>query len=410
MKKIIAIFISILMAFTTNPISAYALEKSETPLQFKNGEFKILILSDIQDTDTPQKETVDLMNASIDKVNPDFIVLTGDNIAGWWKGVDKAKTEAAVDIVAKAIDDRGIPFAFVFGNHDHEGLANEENGMTEEEAKEFILSCFQKYDTCLAVEGEEMTGVGNYNLLVKDSKGEKDIFNLWFMDSNPYTPEEEGGGYGYVHEDQIEWFKKTSNELKSKNSGENIPSLLFQHIAVFEVYDMLKEVDKGTKNAVKGSAVRNDKYYVINDEYIYDGSLNEGPCPPNVNGGQFESWLEQGNIIGAFFGHDHVNDFAGEYKGIKMAAVPGVGFYSYGNHHGVRTVTLRESDLTDFDSKVLLFDDLVDYKSSNSYIANHGYYEYKNIFLPAVIGGSVGLVAVIGAAALVTCVIKKRKK
>lgn len=177
-------------------------------LKFNNGKFKILILADIQDTDTPQKATTSLLNAAINKTEPDFIVLLGDNTAGWWKGVNKDKTEAAVDAVAKAIDDKGIPFALVFGNHDHEGLANDENGMTEEEAKEFLLSCYQKYDTCMAVEGEEMTGVGNYNLLIKDSAGKNDIFNLWFMDSNPYASEEEGGGYGYVHEDQTAWYKK----------------------------------------------------------------------------------------------------------------------------------------------------------------------------------------------------------
>lgn len=410
MKRIISILIAALMIFTVNTMNIFASQGAESTLQFKNGIFKILILADVQDTNTPQKETIDLLNSAIDKTNPDFIVLTGDNIAGWWKGVDKEQTEAAVDIVAKAIDDRGIPFAFVFGNHDHEGLASEENGMTEEEAKKFILSCFRKYDTCLAVEGEEMTGVGNYNLLVKDSKGERDIFNLWFMDSNPYTPEEEGGGYGYVHGDQIDWYEKTSDELKAKNGGEVIPSLLFQHIVVPEVYDMFNEVDKGTPGSVKGNGSRSDKYYVINEEYIYDGSLNEGPCPSNVNSGQFDSWVKQGDVIGAFFGHDHINDFAGEYKGIKLVASPGVGFYSYGDHHGVRTITLNESDLTDFRSEVLLFDDLVDYKVGNSYRTNHGYYEYKNIFLPAVIGGTVGAVALTGLTSFIVRMLKRKKK
>lgn len=70
-----------------------------------------------------------------------------------------------------------------------------------------------------------MTGVGNYNLTIKDSNGEKDIFNLWFMDSNPYTSDEEGGGYGYVHEDQTEWYKSVSNELKEKTA--ELPALSF---------------------------------------------------------------------------------------------------------------------------------------------------------------------------------------
>lgn len=412
--KFLSLFVAASMALT--PSGQYIAKADEyssysgAPLQFKNGKFKILILSDIQDTDTPQKETTDLINAAIDATQPDFIALTGDNIAGWWKNVDKAATEKAVDAVAQTIDNRGIPFALAFGNHDHEGLCDEKNAMSEEEAKEFILSCFQKYKTCLAVEGEEMTGVGNYNLLVKDSSGVKDIFNLWFLDSNPYTPEEEGGGYGYVHEDQTKWYRQTSDILKEKNGGKPMPSLLFQHIAVPEVYEMFTEVPKSTAGSVRGNGIRSDKYYVINPDYIYQGSLNEGPCPPDVNHGQFDSWVEQGDIIGAFFGHDHVNDFAGEYKGIKLVAAPGVGFYSYGNHHGVRTITLDESDLTDFDSQILLFEDLLDYKVKNIYKANHGYYEYKTVFLPALAGGVAAVSLISAAAALTAKIIKKKKK
>lgn len=409
-NKVFSFAVIFALLFCTFVIPAASKSVGDSELKFKDGKFKILVLSDIQDTDTPQKATTDLMKAAIEKAQPDLIALTGDNIAGWWKGVNKAETKAAVDAVASVIDSYGIPFAFVYGNHDHEGLCDDENGYTEEQAKQYILECFQKYDTCLAISGEEMTGYCNYNLLVKDSAGEKNIFNMWFMDSNPYATEEEGGGYGYVHEDQIAWYEKTANELKDQNGGNVIPSILFQHIAVPEVYDMLLAVDKGTKGAVKGHGSYSDKYYTVNPEYIYDGSLNEGPCPPDSNHGQFDSWLKTGDVLGAVFGHDHVNDFAGEYKGIKLLAAPGVGFYSYGNHHGVRTITLDESDLSDFSSEVMLYDDLVADKLSNKYIANHGYHEYKSIFLPAIIGGTAAILALGAAAIIIAKVIKKHKK
>lgn len=406
-KNAVALLAVLAMLICCCPFSALA--SDDSGLKFNNGKFKILILSDLQDTDEPQQETVDMITTAITKTEPDLIVLLGDNIAGWWKGVDKAKTDEAIDVIGSTIEKSGVPFALVFGNHDHEGLASEENGYSEESAKEYILHRFQLYGGCLAVEGEEMTGVGNYNLTIKDSNGEKDIFNLWFMDSNPYTSDEEGGGYGYVHEDQTEWYKSVSNELKEKNGGTPLPSLLFQHIIVPEVYDMLTEVPKGTDGAVRGNGGHEDKYYIANDEYIYQGSLNEGPCPPNVNHGQFDSWVEQGDIIGAFFGHDHTNDFAGEYKGIKLVAVPGAGFYSYGGHHGVRTITLDENNLTDFESEIILSDDLLDYDVSNFYIANHGYSEYKSVFLPAVFG-TIGLVAVICVVVAAVIIIAKKKK
>lgn len=401
---LLAVFALLICCF---PMSALAAD--DNTLQFQNGKFKILILSDLQDTNEPQQETTDMITAAITKTEPDLIVLLGDNIAGWWKGVDKTQTDEAIAKVAEPIENSGIPFALVFGNHDHEGLASEENGYEEEAAKEYILHRFQLYGGCLATEGEEMTGVGNYNLTVKDSAGEKDIFNLWFMDSNPYTPDEEGGGYGYVHEDQTEWYKKTSDALKAQNGGAPMPSLLFQHIIVPEVYDMLTEVPKGTEGAVSGNGGHEGKYYIANENYIYQGNVNEGPCPPNTNHGQFESWVEQGDIIGAFFGHDHTNDFAGEYQGIKLVACPETGFYSYGGVHGVRTITLDEKDLSDFESEVILYTDLLDYEVSNSYKVDYGYSAYKSIFLPTVFGIVGGVVAVCAVLAIVIVIAKKKK-
>lgn len=401
---LLAVFALLICCF---PMSALAAD--DNTLQFQNGKFKILILSDLQDTNEPQQETTDMITAAITKTEPDLIVLLGDNIAGWWKGVDKTQTDEAIAKVAEPIENSGIPFALVFGNHDHEGLASEENGYEEEAAKEYILHRFQLYGGCLATEGEEMTGVGNYNLTVKDSAGEKDIFNLWFMDSNPYTPDEEGGGYGYVHEDQTEWYKKTSDALKAQNGGAPMPSLLFQHIIVPEVYDMLTEVPKGTEGAVSGNGGHEGKYYIANEDYIYQGNVNEGPCPPNTNHGQFESWVEQGDIIGAFFGHDHTNDFAGEYQGIKLVACPETGFYSYGGVHGVRTITLDEKDLSDFESEVILYTDLLDYEVSNSYKVDYGYSAYKSMFLPTVFGIVGGVVAVCAVLAIVIVIAKKKK-
>lgn len=402
-----SVFLTAVLLFCILSVGAFA-KTEETNLQFKNGKFKILILSDVQDTDTPQVETTALVEAALDSTAPDLVVLLGDNTAGWWDGVDKAKTQAAVDAVAKPIDSRGIPFAPVFGNHDHEGLCHETNGLNEEEAKEFILSCFQNYPTCLGVAGEEMTGLCNYNVPILGTDGQKIAYNLWFMDSNPYTSESEGGGYGYVHADQIAWYERTAAELKAQNGGAAVPAMLFQHIVVPEVYDMLNECSWHTKGAVRGSGAWNKKFYTVSDA-VYQGSLNEGPCPSNKNGGQFDSWLATGDIVAAFFGHDHTNDFAGVYKGIHLVATPAVTFYSYGNHRGVRTVTLDEADTSTFTSDILTFEDLTDLKVTNLYKANHGYYEYRYRFLPIALG-VLGGAAVLAAGITALCKVRKKRK
>ena len=68
------------------------------------------------------------------------------------------------------------------------------------------------------------------------------------------------------------------------------------------------------KGSVRGHGSRRDRYYTANPEFITSGKVKEGPCPPDVKSEQFSSWLKRRDIIGAFFGHDHVNDFSGEYN------------------------------------------------------------------------------------------------
>lgn len=405
-RKCISLLLAALLLCAL-PMAASAQATEVGPLQFHDGTFKILVLADLQDTNEPQKETLAILNAALDQTAPDLVILLGDNIAGYWNGVTKEETVQAVDAIAKPIDDRGIPFALVFGNHDHEGLCSEGVGMTEEEAKAFLLSCFQKYPSCIAVAGEEMTGYCNYNLPILDSAGEKTVFNLWCMDSNPYAAEEEGGGYGYVHADQTAWYQRTAEALKAQNGGQPVPSLLFQHIIVPEVYDMFKTVEKGTKGAFRGNSSFHDTWYLADN--LTQGDVREAPCPPDFNGGQFQSWLAVGDILGAFFGHDHTNDFMGEYEGIELVAVPACTFYSYGNYRGVRTITLHEEDLSTFETEVLTYDDLGCARVWNVFKDQHGYGAYQSKFLPALFGTLGGLVVLGGAAALIVRAVKKRK-
>lgn len=415
MKRLLSIFALLLccvLLLGALPIAGYSAEpangKENTVLKFnENGEFKILAISDTQDTNKPQKEMLDIINNALDKVMPDLVVFLGDNVAGAFAGANKENTAEAIRKIIDPVDSRGIPFAIVFGNHDHEGLCNDSNKMTEEEAKEYELSVYQEYKTCLAIEGEEMTGCGTYNLPIKDSKGEKDVFNLWLIDSNPYAEE---GGYGYVQKDQNEWYIKTSNALKAANGGAPLPSLIFQHIAVPEVYELADVSDTKKDGYVKGhTAMFKSKYYKASDRVVH-GAFNEGPCPADVMHNQFNLWKAQGDIIGAFFGHDHVNDFLGKVDGIWLGAVPAAGYYSYGNNHGVRTITLNEKDLTGFETEVIYADSLLGYKVKPEYKNEHGYLEYINNFLLPIIGCSIAVAVLVPAAIIITKMLRKKRR
>ena len=104
LRNALTALLTALLILGTLPFTALAADNTAgAPLQFKNGKFKILILSDIQDTNTPQQATVDLMNNAIDQTKPDFIALTGDNIAGWWKGVTPEETKAYLAQLAQMV-------------------------------------------------------------------------------------------------------------------------------------------------------------------------------------------------------------------------------------------------------------------------------------------------------------------
>ena len=76
MKRIISILTAtvMLMSFTVFSHS----EESENELRFKDGKFKILVLSDTQDDHHPAADMLNLVEQAIKEASPDLIVFTGD--------------------------------------------------------------------------------------------------------------------------------------------------------------------------------------------------------------------------------------------------------------------------------------------------------------------------------------------
>ena len=134
-------------------------------LQFhQSGKFRVLQLADIQDGPKVSKDTVKLIEASLDATRPDIVIFTGNQIAGYdpayaqttrkrrWSaaaGISSktassksseaserfeaalertcASVRATVEQLVRPLADRGIPWAVTFGNHDFQcGLSNAE--------------------------------------------------------------------------------------------------------------------------------------------------------------------------------------------------------------------------------------------------------------------------------------------
>lgn len=330
MKKIVCCLLAILMTAMLLPLSVSA--QTSPVLRFnEDGTFKIMMFADSQDDENLEETTLQLMREALDTYQPDLVVYLGDNTVA--SGYDNQ--HAAIEALTEPCVSRGVPFAIVFGNHD------QEQGVEKED----LLAMYREFG-CLTYDADpDLYGCGTCNLPIFASSGLKIAFNLWLTDSGSRNPDKEVGGYDYVREDQIEWYKNTAATLKALNGGETVPAINFQHIVVPEVYDAMGypklPVAVGDVTTYLGNT-----YIPVPKFSSHTGITLEPPCPPYVTAGQFDAWVETGDIVASFFGHDHVNSYTTNYKGIDLTSVPTVGCNSYSNeiNRGVGLITLNEND------------------------------------------------------------------
>lgn len=311
-------------------------------LKFNNGKFKILLFGDIHENGDYEgnprfKDMHKLMNAALDEYKPDLCVLLGDNCQGnVYKDESPEKFRKMVCDLIEPMTRRKIPVAAIMGNHEHD------HGIDDEIVAVYngIEGCIMRNET-----PPEVTGAANFKELIYSSDGEKPVFCLWFIDSNNVCKDKSVSDYDFVHTDQIEWFEAESAKLKELNGGKPMPSFIFQHIPVPEEYDLLRKARFWELPvSVKGHNSHSETRYV--GKKGVEGYVGESPCSPDYNNGQFASWKKVGGVLGAFFGHDHLNDFSGFVDGIFLAQHKTAGFRAYtdGCRSCVRLVTIDEKN------------------------------------------------------------------
>lgn len=366
-------------------------------------------VSDIQDTQFTSKNTIEFIAAALDEAKPDLVVLTGDQVKGYGTflalGNREKNTEKTIRNFMKPIAERNVPFTFVFGNHDAQAFAS---------SKEKQLEIYKSYPNCLAEAGEkELAGLCNHNLEIKDSKGKKTLFNIYLIDSLSSTP---SGKCDFVTEGQIDWYRRTRDRLKREN-GDYVKSLVFQHIPVPEIWYLIKQVPKAHKPHATGYGDYEGKYYDIDRNYLFEGNndfLLETPGTPYKNSGEFDALREKGDVLGAFFGHDHNNSFVGEFMGLKLGYAQGAGFNVYGPYmeRGVRIIDLDKNNLNEFSTYTLMYKDLFEYKDIHQK-ARYLFYSWSppspQIAVP-ILKKTAKALAVAGAATATGLLIKKTIK
>ncbi len=297
-------------------------------LNFKNKQFKIMQVADTQEGKNVSPDTLALLNAAIEKEKPDLVVYSGDQI--WNIASFKGNKKTVRDVLYKLTEpahSREIPFTICFGNHDRQvGVSNEEQ--------------FEIYKTIPCFVGESAKDVdGCANHVIEIVKDNEIVFLLYCIDSHTSLTI----GYDHVHQNQLEWYREVRDSYEKK-CGKVIPSIVIQHIPVPEVLELLNEVKRGTKGAVQGFRNHAGKWYELDKSKVNaDGFMKESPADPMENGGQFDAMAEKGDVVGIYFGHDHINSFNGKVRGIDVGYTQGAGFHVYGPglDRGVRMINLN---------------------------------------------------------------------
>lgn len=330
-RKAISVLLALTMLFTLcTPAFAADNETDKTKLRFgADGKFKILVISDTQDTYLPVTNMLTLIQRSLDESNPDLVVFLGDQLKNYDSDFDYGNTEfnveTALHYILAPVERRKIPFAVVFGNHDG-GV-----GVSKEEQ----VKIYQKYNGCLMVdEGDDVPGVGNYNVPIYSSKDSSKIaYNFYFMDSHSGHEET----YESLTPEQVEWYVNTSNALKAQNGGKVVPSMQFQHIPL----PAFKEICESDK--------------------ITLGENAEEIAGPDTDSGFQLAMEKQGDVVMAVCGHNHNNTFIGSLNGIDYCFTPGCGFNEYGRdmERAVREIVIDENSPREYETRLLTFIDLL---------------------------------------------------
>jgi len=309
-------------------------------------DFKILHLTDIHIGGSLYSYSKDLKAlkacyAEIEYTHPDFVIVTGDMCFPMGIMSMSLNNSAPVQQFAAFMRNIGIPWAFTYGNHDTENLST----LNKQQLNEVYKSLSYKTSGNLLYPYIQHNDTGRNNQLIEIRNIDSSLNTALFMiDSNAYT----GEGinvYDYIHDDQVEWYKKEVERL-NKEKGSTVNSLCFFHIP-------LQEYKTATELYLSGS--NEVKYFFGENPGDHGGITNDLVCCSDYPSKLLDTALELGSTTGFFCGHDHYNNASLEYKGIRLTygmsidylAMPGIGKET--KQRGAELITIHPDSTWDLE-------------------------------------------------------------
>lgn len=300
MKKVL-IYIALILASMT--LSEAKQGKTEDPvLRFnQEGKFKIAQFTDTHLGYNNRKaydKTIEVITSIVEAERPDLVIFTGDIVTG-------SPMKEGLDNLFAPLDEMGVPFMLLLGNHDRE------DELPAWDIAKIVTSHSASINTMSDCYLDDIA------LRVMSSDGSKVAAVVYGMDSNDYTVVPDHWDYGWISHTQIDWYRNKSKAFTEANGNIPVPSYMFMHIPILEYAEASRD----------GHLV---------------GRNREGVFGPEINSGILAAMEECADVHGIFCGHDHTNDFVS-----KLGAVAHVYGRCTGDGHpdrGARIVELTEGD------------------------------------------------------------------
>ncbi|MCQ2463378.1 MAG: metallophosphoesterase [Clostridia bacterium] len=345
--KAFAVILALVLMLGVLPV-CFAADDGTTAKSLRfgsDGRLRIMHITDTHLSADNIDDSVWLIGLACDREKPDVIMLTGDITMA----DTVEETCRRIDLLMNVFEQRNIPVAVTFGNHDSE------SGVI---SREDLMAYYNTFNCSISVDdGELLPGCGTYNIPVLGYDSDDIKFNLWVFDSGDYDSEDH---YANVLEQQVQWYTEKSEELENTR-GEKVYSLAFQHIIVPEVYEALKQVK--LKGAYTYEHIYNKgEYYQFDPNVENRGMLHEYPCPGYYNHGQFEAMAQRGDVLALFTGHDHSNAFSVRYKNIDITNSLSTRYNAdaFSTNYGYRMIFIDENETDKYETKVVHWYDFFD--------------------------------------------------
>ncbi len=349
----------------------------------KKRDLKVLQLTDIHIgaggwSVQKDKAAINAIYALVKEAQPDLVVITGDIAypVGFQSGSFDNLREAK--LFTKLMNQIGVYWAFVFGNHDTEvyskydrmaiGKYYESNNIENAENSKMLFTVGKD-----AEDTAQGMGVGNYTIDVM--AGNTLVHTLYMFDSHSYTDDAKSGiswKYDNIHQSQVDWYENLVDKRHALNPGSK--STAYFHIPLVEFrqawYDFLDNGKKEITQADVDAGKFEQPVKLINGtvgetgKMVYSGDGEDNLYESMVGASKTTG---ERNTIGIFCGHDHYNNFSIQYGKIRFTYGMSIDYLAYPtiyketSQRGGRTIVINHQT-GEFETNMLPY--TVDWKNA----------------------------------------------